>query len=425
MEFTPENTVFLLLSFEGPDPYAQAGGLGVRATGLARALSARGFPVHFFFVGDPSLPGMERTGTLHLYRWAQWISRYHPGGVYAAEVEKMHDLERSLPWYVVEHIARQTATEGKWLVILAEEWHMTTTVMALSDLLYREGLRSRALILWNANHRMGLNKIDFARLGYVATLTTVSRFMKHLFWGYGLNPVVIPNGIGSEWLEPMPAEDVQRLRKVPGRPLLVKVGRFDPDKRWLMAIEAVAQLKAEGYRPTLIMRGGMEPHGGEVLGRARALGLSVVEVTLGGTPDLEAALAAVESAPEGDILHLRFFVPQALLMRLYQAADAVLVNSGFEPFGLVGLEVMACEGVAITGATGEDYARSFENSLVVESDEAAEVAAHVRYLLAHPQKARAIAAEGRKTAETYVWDRVIDELVFRLDLVRRKQTGEG
>jgi len=32
---------------------------------------------------------------------------------------------------------------------------------------------------------------------------------------------------------------------------------------------------------------------------------------------------------------------------LYAAADAVLANSGKEPFGLVGLEVMAAGGIAI------------------------------------------------------------------------------
>ena len=52
----PENTVFLLLSFEGPDPYSLAGGLGVRMSGLAQALADRGFDTHLVFYGDPFLP---------------------------------------------------------------------------------------------------------------------------------------------------------------------------------------------------------------------------------------------------------------------------------------------------------------------------------------------------------------------------------
>ncbi len=38
--FTPENTEFVILSFEGPDqPYSQAGGLGVRVSNLSIALA--------------------------------------------------------------------------------------------------------------------------------------------------------------------------------------------------------------------------------------------------------------------------------------------------------------------------------------------------------------------------------------------------
>ena len=34
MVFDPRQTVFVILSFEGPDVYSQAGGLGVRVKGL-------------------------------------------------------------------------------------------------------------------------------------------------------------------------------------------------------------------------------------------------------------------------------------------------------------------------------------------------------------------------------------------------------
>ena len=41
-----DNTVFILVSFEGPDIYSQAGGLGVRVTNLAHTLAEQGFPTH-------------------------------------------------------------------------------------------------------------------------------------------------------------------------------------------------------------------------------------------------------------------------------------------------------------------------------------------------------------------------------------------
>ena len=79
-EINAENTVFVILSFEGPDLYSMAGGLGVRVTNLSQSLADMGFPVHLFFIGDPGLPGEEvqHDGKLTLHRWCQWISRYYP-----------------------------------------------------------------------------------------------------------------------------------------------------------------------------------------------------------------------------------------------------------------------------------------------------------------------------------------------------------
>ena len=53
------NVTFALLSFEGPDPYSRAGGLGSRVTEMSSALAAMGLETHLFFIGDPDLPGHE------------------------------------------------------------------------------------------------------------------------------------------------------------------------------------------------------------------------------------------------------------------------------------------------------------------------------------------------------------------------------
>ena len=94
-----QEITFVVLSFEGPDAYSHAGGLGSRVTELVNALSNMGFETHLFFVGDPNLPGHEclKKGKLHFHRWCQWISQYHTGGVYDGEEGKLYDWERSLP----------------------------------------------------------------------------------------------------------------------------------------------------------------------------------------------------------------------------------------------------------------------------------------------------------------------------------------
>src|SRR2546428_381770 len=99
---------FVILAFEGPDAYARAGGLAVRVSGLAEALAEAGHTVHLMFVGDPALPGREVRvdGRFVLHRWCQWISQYHPDGVYAGEEGKWRDLSESAPPFVVDELVQ-------------------------------------------------------------------------------------------------------------------------------------------------------------------------------------------------------------------------------------------------------------------------------------------------------------------------------
>lgn len=129
----PENSVFVLLSFEGPDQYSLAGGLGTRMNNLAEALADGGIETHLFFVGDPNLPSVEkrRGGRYTLHRWCQWISGYHPSGVYDGEDGKVADFSGSVPVHIENEIVRKVAREGKWTIIMAEEWQ---TAEALTEL---------------------------------------------------------------------------------------------------------------------------------------------------------------------------------------------------------------------------------------------------------------------------------------------------
>ncbi len=129
----------VILSFEGPDqPYSMAGGLGVRVAELSQALAAQGFTTHLIFIGDPRLPGHEvrEGGRLNLHRWCQWISQYHPAGVYQGEEGKLGDFNDSVPPFVVDHIVRPAASRGKIVAVLAEEWHTAEATCRISDLLH-------------------------------------------------------------------------------------------------------------------------------------------------------------------------------------------------------------------------------------------------------------------------------------------------
>lgn len=421
-EILPENTVFVIISFEGPDLYSQAGGLGVRVKELSRALAENDFETHVIFVGDPGKPGEEHlvNGKLILHRWCQWISQYYPQGVYQGEEQKLYDFNNSVPWYVMDRIVKPAAAQNKLAVIMGEEWQTSQVIIGTSDLLHYHGLRNRVLMLWNANHTMSFQRIDWGRLGYVATITTVSRYMKHHMWGMGLNPVVVPNGIPRRMLKKTNGHDEEFRGVFDNDLVLFKVGRWCPHKRWNMAIEAVASLKRMGVNPLLLMRGGQEPYGEEILHNARSLGLTVKEMN-GNSSSWDSFLSQAQGVKGADVIDLKFYVDEDLASVLYSSSNAVLANSGIEPFGLVGLEAMAAGGLVFTGSSGEDYVRPFQNAIVLETSDQKEIVKYLLYLKNNPEEEQRIRREARTSARNHTWDEIIKILVWRLEYIAMAQ----
>ena len=225
---------------------------------------------------------------------------------------------------------------------------------------------------------------------------------------------MIPNGIPESALRPVDAGAVAAIAGAAQTSCLaVKIGRFTPDKRWIQAIDAIAQLRTGGLPARLLMRGGMEPHGLEVLSRAQHHGLQVSEwaESLDGAGGVVRALAASGGAA---VINLRSYIPDPVVAETDVAATAVLANSGHEPFGLVGLEAMAAGAVAFVGATGEEYARPYGNAIVIETDDGAEVAAALRGLVDRPGLARRLRRAARRDARDFAWPAVLEGMIERL-----------
>jgi glycosyltransferase involved in cell wall biosynthesis len=414
---------FVLVSFEGPDRYSSAGGLAVRVSNLARSLASQGNPVDLYFVGDPDLPGVEERDGVTLHRWCQAISATAREGVYDAEERKIEDLCVWLP----DHLARIVAVDraaGRKTVVLAEDWHTVWPLIAVHDELVRRGLRDSAVMAWTANNRFGFDRIDFGRLASAAILLTISRAMKHLMWQYGVNPLVVPNGIPHELLDDQPLAGRQALRQVfAGRRVsLAKVGRWDPDKRWHMALDAVARLRDRGEHAVLLARGwngsaAASAHHRELQAHADRAGLPWVTLHgIGDDPrDLAGGIRAID--PGGSaVIELAFPVEGPHLRALYGGVDAVLANSGFEPFGLVGLEAMASDALVVTGATGEDYLVPFHNGFALDTDDPCEIVRCLDWARRDPGRERALRTAARETAGRYRWADVTERLFIALGI---------
>ncbi|GAB4278532.1 MAG: hypothetical protein Kow0080_30250 [Candidatus Promineifilaceae bacterium] len=420
--FSPHALTFCLLSFEGPDRYSLAGGLGVRISHLAETLAECGFETHLIFIGDPNEPGREtrKNGRLTLHRWGQWISAYHPAGVYDGEEGKLVDFNESAPPFIIEQIIQPALANGRLPVILAEEWHTAEAVIRLHNQLEALGLAQRCVLFWNANNTMSFHRVNWPRLNQAAQISTVSRYMKHLMWEMDLNPLVIPNGIPATLLQAVPTEQVDALRTIldPDNDavILFKVGRFDPAKRWLMAVEAAAQIKAAGHRVVFPLRGGIEAHGAEVFARTRELGLTITRIAE--QPESWGdLLALLQAAPPADLVHLDFYLPQDYLRPFYATADAVLANSGHEPFGLVGLEAMAARGLVFTGATGEEYTLGSQCAVALDTDAPEEIVNQVLDIKANPTRAAAMRQAAHTRAAAFTWEQISGVLLEKVKFV--------
>jgi glycosyltransferase involved in cell wall biosynthesis len=416
-----ERMQFHLLSFEGPDAYSRAGGIATRVDGLSRCLAFLGLETHLWFVGDPELPGHEEWEGLRLHRWCQWISRFHPNGVYQDEENKRSDYSVSLAPFLLNEVLLPGLRDGRGAVVLAEEWHTADAVLELDRLLREAGVRKQVALLWNANNLFGFDRIPWSRLAAAAVITTVSRAMRSRMEPLGVSPIVIPNGLPPEaYATPNRAILSDLSRRLRGRTALAKVARWDPDKNWLFAVRATRLLREENLErpPLLIARGGVEAHESEVREIARSAGLRWVDAQPQGA-GARALLSALDAAEGADILCIRHPLDSESSIALFRAVAVVLADSLFEPFGLVGLEAMAAGGVACTRLSGEDYAIPGRNALVLQTEDPRELCAVLRRLREHPDEERALRRAARFTAQQYSWPEVVKRVLMpRLELLR-------
>lgn len=412
-----------ILSFEGPDRYASIGGLGTRVTALARALGQAGRDVELFFIGDPAMRPVEAWAPgVTLRRWSGWVSAQHPRNAYDGEAEKIADCEASLPGYIVDFVVAPAAARGERVLIMAEEWQMANVAIALDEQLRGRGLRAAATILWNANNTYGFERVDWPALQRAAAITAVSHYMKFELALAHVPALVVPNGIDERLLRGAdPALVAEFKAAFNGKPTLFKIGRFDPDKNWLQAIDALAELRASGIPARLIVRGGKDPYSEVVFGRAHERGLAVERMAYEGT-DVRRIIAGLAQI-EAPVVHIRPFLDEKALFALYAAADAVLANSGKEPFGLVGLEVMAAGGIAVCGSTGEEYADPYVNALVCDTSDGSELATYLRTLYADPVLRDELRLHGAQTAARYTWKRALASLQRKVAYIESRFTG--
>jgi glycosyltransferase involved in cell wall biosynthesis len=429
MGITTENTMFVVLCFEGPDDYSMAGGLGYKINHLTNTLADMGFVVHHFFIGDPGLDGTElrKDGRLVLHRWCQWISESHRNGVYDGERWKFDDFTKSAPQFVVQDLVHPAVSAGKQVVILGEEWQTANAMCCIHDLLHMYQLRDKVKIFWNANEMYGFEQVDWEYLSRATTITVVREHMKQTLLGRGINPVVIPNGIPEVLLEEGKQANISQIRKMVGTDVIFsKVSRWRQDRGWKATVDAIHKLNKMGETASLLACVGVEADRKRIAHQLVSYGMGMKSINLEmnskksylGAAFEDNSKPYFEALPMGskkaDVFNFAFPVPLPFLSNLYQASDVVLANSDHDPFAL-DMEAMAAGAIVFVGRKAQGNIKHMYNAVVLDKYTADEILFYTSYLRIHPERREMIRAAAKETAKQQTWKEVVKKLLQSIE----------
>ncbi|HEX2069351.1 MAG TPA: glycosyltransferase [Actinomycetota bacterium] len=218
----------------------------------------------------------------------------------------------------------------------------------------------------------------------------------HLVDLYGADPgqirIVAP-GVDGQIFAPMPKEDARARLGLDDRRLLLFVGRLQPHKGPDVAIRAFAEAVRRDpdvmRRAVLWLVGG--PSGSEGSGE---------------TARLEALASALGV---GERVAIAGPQPHWKLGTYYSAAEAVLVPSRSESFGLTALEAQACgTPVVAADSTGlRHVVKDGETGFLVANCDPRRYAERILSLLTDAGLARRMAEAGPRHAGEFSWDSTV------------------
>jgi N-acetyl-alpha-D-glucosaminyl L-malate synthase BshA len=359
--------------------YPSAGGSGVVATELGLALAERGHEVHLVSYAPPLRLEPDRLGAGGGESGESPVDagrlRYH-------EVEvSSYPLFRYPPYdtALASRLAELADEEGLDLV------HVHYAIPhALSALLAKEVVRPRRLPVVTTLHGTDITVVGqdraYHRIARYAiqssdAVTAVSEWLRgetDRVFGCTRPIDVVPNFVDLARFAPG-RDGPRRLSYArPTQAILVHVSNFRPVKRTPAVVEVFARVcKA---RDAILVMAGDGPDRAACEARARALGVRD---------------------------RVRFLGARIEVERLLPIADAFLLPSEFESFGLAALEAMACGTPPVAFASGglpEVVTDGVDGVLCPPLDDEAMAKATLA-LLEDPAKREAMGRAGRATAQ--------------------------
>ena len=221
--------------------------------------------------------------------------------------------------------------------------------------------------------------------------------MAQIQWLYQANTqkiAIIPPGVDLSRFYPIPADEAKEVIGVPPcDQMLLYVGRIEPLKGIDTLIEAIAYIRRnDGFE-----------------------GNSFCLAVIGGEPDLSSDDMNVEMARLKDLCHehglddLVTFLgkrDQDTLPYYYSAAEAVVVPSHYESFGIVALEAMACGTPVVASQVGglAYLVQDGVTGYTVPSSDVKALADRIAELIKNPQLRDRLGEQAAAVAQEFSWE---------------------
>ncbi|NJL06049.1 MAG: glycosyltransferase family 1 protein [Chloroflexaceae bacterium] len=382
----------------------EAGGMNVYVRELATQLGARGQSVDIFTryqdsTLPPSLPLGPNVRLIHLTAGA--VGPY----------DKNRILDH-LPALLTQLNATQAANPAPYRLIhshywvsgavalaLREQWRvpvvqMFHTLGALKNRVARSPAETETL------RRIEIEQMLMQHADVIVAATALDAEQMHSHYHPSAPIQIIPPGVNLAHFTPMPQAAARQQLGLPlDQRILVCVGRMEPLKGMDNLIRALALLHTQhpAWRESLrvILIGGDNEH-----------------QSAGWNPEQHRLHALRHSIGAADAVLFAGAQPHPALPAWYAAADALVVPSHYESFGMVVLEGMAC-GVPVIASNVGGMRFSIEpeqSGILVPPDDSPALAQALHRLLTTPALQARLRQGGIARAAQYSWSRITDQI---------------
>jgi len=234
-------------------------------------------------------------------------------------------------------------------------------------------------------------------------VASTSDEVDELVTSYGANPdrvFVVPPGVDLTSFRPLDRAEARRKIGYSGGPLLLFVGRLERLKGVEIAIRALALLSDRAHPDLRLMVLGEDSRDADESEKDR---LKAIASVLGVRDRVDFL---------GSVAHHE-------LPYFYSAADACVMPSYSESFGLVGLEAQACGCPVVSSDVPglRSVVRDEVSGYLIHGNDPAAYAERIGRLLADPQMAQQMGRHGSLLAQRFSWNRTADRLETLFDRV--------